>query len=133
MMTKKKHSDSFVTIRKLQNISFYPIHIFYGTSPVYPNSPNTDTDPFFCDPSLCQTLSKDNGLIYDSNDPDIFYAAGKQQHFSVSLGRFVFNPFPMIKCFSMPGCTISKKDMIPHYPRFCHPGTRYPIFSVCSS
>lgn len=28
MMTKKKHSDSFVTIRKLQNISFYPIHIF---------------------------------------------------------------------------------------------------------
>ena len=88
MMTKKKHSDSFVTIRKLQNISFYPIHIFYGTSPVYPNSPNTDTDPFFCDPSLCQTLSKDNGLIYDSNDPDIFYAAGKAAAFFCIVGPF---------------------------------------------
>lgn len=88
MFSKEDYSNSFLMIQKLQNISFYPIHIFFDGLPVYPDSPNTELDPFSCDPDLYQSLSTESGPVYDPNDPDIFYAAGKKDDFFCILGPF---------------------------------------------
>lgn len=86
MISNRNYTNPFTMIRKLQNISFYPIHIFYNDLPVYPDSPNMDTDPIFCDPDLYQTLSRNSGPIYDPDDQDIFYAAGKEDDFICIIG-----------------------------------------------
>ena len=63
MQSKDNFNAAFAMIQKLQNISFYPIHIFFNDLSIYPDAPSTDTDPFFCDSSLYQTLSNDSGAI----------------------------------------------------------------------
>lgn len=88
MIREKKQQDSFAFIQKLQTISFYPIHIFYDSMPVYPDSPDTDTDPFACDPSLYQMLSKESGPVYDKDNQDIFYAVGKEGSLTCIIGPF---------------------------------------------
>lgn len=88
MNPKNQQNNSFHLIQKLQNISFYSIHIYYNDIVVYPNIPNTDTDPFFRDPSLYQTISKESGPIYDKNNRDIFYASGQKGSYVCIIGPF---------------------------------------------
>ena len=88
MQSKDNFNAAFALIQKLQNISFYPIHIFFNDLSIYPDAPSTDTDPFFCDSSLYQTLSNDSGAIYDPDDSDIFYAAGKKEDLFCIIGPF---------------------------------------------
>lgn len=88
MQSKDNFNAAFAMIQKLQNISFYPIHIFFNDLSIYPDAPSTDTDPFSCDSSLYQTLSNDSGAIYDPDDSDIFYAAGKKEDLFCIIGPF---------------------------------------------
>lgn len=88
MIQKSHQNNSFNLIRKLQNISFYSIHIFCDDVVVYPDAPHADTDPFLRDPSLYQSISMENGPIYDKNNRDIFYASGKKGTYVCIIGPF---------------------------------------------
>lgn len=88
MNTKNYQNNSFHLIQKLQNISFYSIHIFCDGVVVYPDAPHADTDPFLRDPSLYQSISMESGPIYDKNNRDIFYASGKRSSYICIIGPF---------------------------------------------
>ena len=82
--------DFFQAIQKLQNISFYPIHIFYKSMLIYPQTPDLNTDPFSSDPALFRNLSKKSGIFQETDSTDIFYAISAKGDYICIVGPLCF-------------------------------------------
>lgn len=76
----------------LQDVTFYPIHVFTNNQLIYPDYSDTsntyrkDMDPFFTDPDLYQNLSQNTGYLYEPDNSNIFYTVGKKDAFVCIIG-----------------------------------------------
>lgn len=87
---KYSSESSFSLVEMLQNICFYPVHIFRDNALVYPETPAEDSDPFFCDPDLFGALSASQGIVYEGDNHEIFFSVGKQSPYILIAGPFCF-------------------------------------------
>lgn len=85
-------NNSFLTpiqcrlLQKMENISFFPIHIFSDGILLYPPSPDENTDPFLCDVTLYSSIAESELIYYDNETPDIFYATTQTFSFRCIVG-----------------------------------------------